>query len=143
MAECEAPPPTFTISYTASSKLDVFFDNFIPSATAETYDSSTSAGTIEFSSAVTEIGDRTFTYKTALRNIVLPESVTFIEEGSFENTNNLISITCLATTPPTIERFTFDYSNNCTIYVPSESVSAYKAAENWSDYESRIQAISS
>jgi hypothetical protein len=35
----------------------------------------------------------------------------------------------------------FNDTNNCPIYVPSESVETYKAASNWSSYASRIQSI--
>jgi hypothetical protein len=37
---------------------------------------------------------------------------------------------------------TFDSTNNCPIYVPSGSVNTYKAADGWSNYASRIKAIS-
>jgi hypothetical protein len=35
----------------------------------------------------------------------------------------------------------FDGTNNCSIYVPSDSVDAYKSAPYWSNYASRIQAM--
>jgi hypothetical protein len=35
----------------------------------------------------------------------------------------------------------FNNTNNCPIYVPAESVNAYKAASVWSNYASRIYAI--
>jgi hypothetical protein len=36
----------------------------------------------------------------------------------------------------------FQDTNNCPIYVPAESVDAYKAAaRHWNDYADRIQAI--
>jgi len=35
----------------------------------------------------------------------------------------------------------FNDTNNCPIYVPSESVEAYKSASGWSNYASRIQPI--
>jgi hypothetical protein len=35
----------------------------------------------------------------------------------------------------------FADTNDCPIYVPADSVDAYKAAENWSQYAKRIQAI--
>jgi len=44
-----------------------------------------------------------------------------------------------ATTPPTLGASAFNNTNDCPIYVPCSSVSAYKAASNWSTYASRIQ----
>jgi hypothetical protein len=35
----------------------------------------------------------------------------------------------------------FSDTNNCPIYVPSGSVDTYKAADEWSNVASRIQAI--
>ena len=59
--------------------------------------------------------------------------------------NNLTSITCLASIPPTLGEYVFDEvedAGDCPIYVPSESVNTYKSTDGWSEYSSRIQAIS-
>jgi hypothetical protein len=56
--------------------------------------------------------------------------------------SGLTSVTCEAITPPTLNGTSvFDYTNNCTIYVPSQSVETYKTATNWTEYASRIQPI--
>ena len=65
-----------------------------------------------------------------------------IEENAFSNCTGLTSITIEATTPPSLPFGSgFRNTNNCPIYVPAESVDAYKSATYWSDYASRIQAI--
>lgn len=47
-----------------------------------------------------------------------------------------------AVTPPTIENNTFnDIPSDAIIYVPTESVEAYKAATNWSAQASKIQPM--
>ena len=51
------------------------------------------------------------------------------------------SITILATTPPTLGNDDVFYNSSYPIYVPSGSVSAYKAASRWNSLASRIQAI--
>ena len=76
-----------------------------------------------------------------LNSVVIPDSVTEIGADAFSWCHNLISITCKATTPPTIDN-PFDNGNNYPIYVPATSVNTYKAASGWSKYASRIQAIS-
>jgi len=53
----------------------------------------------------------------------------------------LTSVIIESTTPPESGGYEFDNTNNCPIYVPSESVETYKAASGWSSYASRIQAI--
>lgn len=72
---------------------------------------------------------------------VLPVTLTSIGDDCFNYSSNLTSIICMATTPPTLGDSAFKNTNNCPIYVPTESVNTYKTAENWSTYASRIQAI--
>ena len=78
---------------------------------------------------------------TSLTSLTLGSGLEYIGNTTFYNRTNLTSITCLAETPPTLNTNTnaFDNTNNCPIYVPENSVEAYKAA--WSKYASRIQAI--
>ena len=78
---------------------------------------------------------------TNLTSLTLGSGLEYIGNNAFYNRTNLTSITCLAETPPTLNTNTnaFDNTNNCPIYVPENSVEAYKAA--WSKYASRIQAI--
>lgn len=64
-----------------------------------------------------------------------------IGDHAFSGCSSLTSVTVKATTPPILGSGAFDGTNNCPIYVPSGSVTAYKAASGWSIYESRIQAI--
>ena len=91
---------------------------------------------------VTKIGLNTFYNCYSLKTVIIPSSVTRIEGGAFRKCSGLTSITCLATTPPTMTNDSaFESTNNCPIYVPSQSVSAYKSATNWSTYASRIKAI--
>lgn len=84
---------------------------------------------------------QTFAYCSALANLIIPVSVTEIESNSFYMCNGLLSITMKATTPPIIQLQSFNQTNNCPIYVPAESVQAYKTATNWSALASRIFPI--
>lgn len=76
-----------------------------------------------------------------LEQITLPSTLTSIGSGCFNNCPQLTSITCLATTPPTLGSYALTNSNNVQIYVPASAVDTYKAASGWSSYASRIQAI--
>lgn len=83
--------------------------------------------------------------------IVLGKSVSSIGNNAFNNRSsyddyykNLKSITCKGETPATLGTTPFPVSGgwntyNYKIYVPSNAVQAYKSA--WSDYSSKIQAI--
>lgn len=103
---------------------------------------------------VTHIAETAFTYCTGLTSITIPSNVEYIYEqhyiyGAFYGCKGLTSITVNRVTPPTILNIggghptdvgtTFNDTNNCPIYVPSASVSAYKTA--WPEYAERIQAI--
>lgn len=138
--------------------------NSVTSIGDHTFDSCSSLSSITFGNSVTSIGDYAFEYCQNLESIIIPNSVTSIGEGAFTGCTftsctigngitsignyaftecyNLTSMTCLATTPPTIGSDTFDWGTNFTIYVPAASVDVYKAASGWSDYAGRIQAIS-
>ena len=92
--------------------------------------------------SVTEISYDAFYSCSKLKNISIPSNVTSIGNRALRNCSGLTSITVEATTPPTLsEDSVFDGTNNCPIYVPSQSVDAYKSATNWSTYASRIKAI--
>ena len=89
--------------------------------------------------SVTTIGDCAFYGCSSLTSITIPGSVTTIRSWAFGDCSNLTSVYCKATTPSTGGFWLFD--NNAsgrTIYVPMESVEAYKSAEGWSDYADAI-----
>ena len=100
-----------------------------------------SGASLEIPNNVTTISRNVFQNCTGLTSVTIPNSVTSIDTYAFGGCTGLTSITFEATTPPTLGTQVFDNTNNCPIYVPAESVDAYKAATNWSTYASRIQAI--
>lgn len=90
---------------------------------------------------VTTIGDGTFGDCSSLTTIDLPSTVQTIGNIAFGYCP-LTSLTVRATTPPTLSGTPFFHiGSNCTIYVPSGSVSAYQTA--WTSQASMIQAIPS
>ena len=89
--------------------------------------------------SVTIIDDYAFHGGHGVRDITIPSSVTYIGSQCFADTY-MNGITINAQTPPTLgDDNVFTNTNNCPIYVPANSVNAYK--ETWPEYADRIMAI--
>lgn len=99
---------------------------------------------INIPSNITLIDRNAFDSCTGLKEVTIGDGIQEIEYAAFRNCSNLLNFTCLATNPPTFNSYAFNGTHkSMKIYVPSESVEAYKAASGWSDYASKIQAIPS
>lgn len=92
---------------------------------------------------LTEISMFMFTNCSALEKLVIGKGVTKIESFAFANCSNLKEITVLASNPPSVasDRSFENVSRDIPIYVPLESLAAYKAAEVWKEF-TNLQPIS-
>ena len=79
---------------------------------------------------VTNIGENAFFNCRNITSITLPNSVTNIEPFAFDFCSSLDTIYCYSTTPPTTTEYAFE-NYDATLYVPCESLEAYKAHEVW------------
>lgn len=86
---------------------------------------------------VTSIGDSAFYDCSGLTSVTIPDSVKDIGGTAFASCRGLTSVTMLPTTPPTLGSNAIP-SNVTTITVPVGCGGAYKAAEGWSAYASKI-----
>ena len=68
--------------------------------------------------------------------------MTALGREPFYNCAELATIIALPTSPPTVSGTWLRYNTIAKIYVPDNSVSAYKAASGWSTYASRIHGMS-
>ena len=100
---------------------------------------------ITISNSVTRINSKAFFACFNLDTpVIIPSGVTFLGTQAFVDCNKIPSVTCLASTPPTLDVMfggNAAFSGEYPIYVPSELVDTYKTANVWSTYASRIQAI--
>ena len=99
------------------------------------------ATSVTIPNSVTSIGGGAFRDCSGLTSITIPNSVMSIGIWAFEYCSGLTSITCEATTPPGCEYECFNKVNRSVpVYVPANSVEAYKKASEWSTF-TNIQAI--
>ena len=92
--------------------------------------------------SVTTIGDHAFCYCSSLTSVTIGDSVTTIGHSTFYCCSSLTSVYCKPTTPPAAASAYYGprwpaFGGNASgrkIYVPMESVGAYKSALYWRDY---------
>lgn len=98
----------------------------------------------EIPEGVVKVGYRLFNRINTLEEIVIPSTFNTINVKFVDACKKLKSVYCKAVTPPTYsnngsEGMFFDMGNaQFYIYVPLNSVPAYKAAEGWKDYADKI-----
>ena len=95
--------------------------------------------TIPENSQLTTINDWAFNGCAGLTTISFPASLTSIGHYAF-NTCKFTSITCNALTPPSAGAAFPSTEASTLVYVPTESIDAYKAADGWSRFTNWIIA---
>lgn len=120
----------------------VTIPNSVTSIGSQAFERCTNLTSVTIPNSVTLIDGYAFRDCRGLTSATIGNSVTTISNNAFYNCFLLASVTCTATTPPTIYNATFqNVPADCAIYVPAESVEAYKAKQYWSDRADYIQAI--
>ena len=124
-----------------TSLTSVTIPNSVTSIRSSAFSNCTDLTSVTIGNSVTSIGRYAFAYCEKLPSVTIPNSVTRIGDWGFYNNRTLTSITVKATIPLTLDENVFGDTNNCPIYVPSQSVDTYKTATNWSEYADRIFPI--
>ena len=94
----------------------------------------------EYQSLVSDGGDTYGLNETLCLNYI-PSGVTDMSY-TFRYCTSLKEVTFLHTTPPSYNNTLFGCSKLETIYVPDESVNAYKTELGWSQFASKIKPLS-
>ncbi len=153
-------PDTTTIEYTTtdgntitSSKLPIIsnsYDNgvgtmvisgIITVIPSYVFDDCSSLTSVTIPDSVTTIRYEAFYNCDSLTSVTIPDSVTAIGYQAFYGCSSLTSVYCKAITPPVVSLHIFSYwrafdgnASGRKIYVPMESVEAYKSKYGWNDY---------
>ena len=94
---------------------------------------------LQFPSGLTSIGVRAFLNCTGLTSLELPSGLTKIEEGAFWGCSNINSIYAYMPDPLLFDGdgkdFPTCFNENCTLYVPKKSYTAYIVAPGWGDFK--------
>ena len=106
----------------------------------EAFSSCDSLTSVTIPDSVTTIGYEAFYRCDSLTSVTIGDNVTTIGNSAFCYCSSLTSVYCKATTPPALgNTCVFDYyDSGRKIYVPTESVEAYKSAKYWSNYADAI-----
>jgi hypothetical protein len=94
----------------------------------------TSISYIDIPNGVTNIGYGAF-QKSSLISIVIPDSVIDIGESTFKGCRRLARVYCKAAVPPVGYEM---FDSGVHVYVPYQSVEAYKTNDSWKKYANYI-----
>ncbi len=145
--------------YECEDLTSVDIPNSVKSIGVRAFNSCEGLTSVTIPNSVTSIGEFAFYYCKGLTSVTIPDSVTSIEKSLFYNCTGLKSVTIsssvtsigqtafcwcsglkkikiLAETPPDCGRYALDDidRDSCVVYVPDNSIDAYKDAEVWKEF---------
>ena len=132
--------------YGCTSLTSVTIPDSVTEIRDQAFEDCTSLTSVTIPDSITKIRAYAFCDCTSLTSVTIPDSVTWIESYALYKCTSLKEVYCKPTTPPTAAAYLYShwkaFDNNASmfkIYVPRNSVEAYKAADGWSDYAAYIE----
>jgi hypothetical protein len=122
--------------YGCSNLTSVEIPNSVTDITYYAFSGCSSLTSIVIPNSVTTIGDeRSFMDCHSLQSLTIGDGVVSIAKYTFINCTGLTSITCKAVLPPALGANVFyNVDKTIPLYVPFESMEAYKTADQWKDF---------
>ncbi len=86
--------------------------------------------------ALTSMSASMFLCCEDLTSVTIGQSVTIVNEGVFLGCPSVAKVVCLAPTPPMLDLISnaFETYHSATLFVPNESLEAYRAHEEWGQF---------
>lgn len=120
-----------------NSLIDISISNSVTSIERGAFMNCSNLISIIIPDSVTSIGNQIFSGCSSLTTVTIPSSVISIGNESFYGCNSLTTIYNYADTPQQIsDIYVFGKVNKsaCTLYIPAQSISLYKVADEWKDF---------
>jgi len=100
------------------------------------------SSSVVINDCITRINEISFWRSADLEAVTIPQNVDYIGDYAFNYCGNLKNVTIKSIIPPYLGENVFTYtSEDLKIYVPAESLDAYKSADGWSEYADIIYSI--
>ena len=127
-------------AFMSTNLTSVAIPNSVTTIRAGAFRYCTNLSSITLPNTIKSIANMTFDMCISLTSVTIPGSVENLGNQVFSGCTALTEITCEATTPPTCGTNVFEgVTNTIPVYVPAESVDAYRTADGWNYFEN-IQA---
>ena len=122
--------------YKCSSLKSVTIPNSVTTIWDGAFEACASLASITIPNSITTIWDRIFSSCASLTSITIPTGVVAIRYSAFSGCKNVKQITVEAVTPPDCyyESFKGVNTRECKLFVPKNSVDAYKKADGWKEF---------
>ena len=120
--------------YNCSGLTEITIPESVTSIDNAAFENCSGLTEITIGNSVTSIGSNAFAGCTGLTDVTIGNSVTSIGNYAFLFCAGITKVYCHATTPPTISEATFGVYFSATLYVPVESMDAYKTANYWKEF---------
>ena len=119
-----------------SSLTSVTIPNSVTTIGDNAFMGCSSLTSVTIPNSVTRIGSEAFSDCTNLQKVNIGNSVKTIGEFAFNKCTNITQISSEAVVPPTCESgvFTDINKSKCKLFVPKNSLDAYKQAYQWKDF---------
>ena len=122
-----------SVFYGCTSLASVTIPDSVTSLGGSCFRDCSSLLSVTIPNSVTSVGSYCFAYCTSLLSVRVGIDMTTLGSRAFQGCTALMYFYCLPITPPTSSSALFSgITNHFSIYVPVESVDAYKTASPWS-----------